>query len=403
MTTTLKAPGLAPYVDELVSWRRHLHQYPELSFEEHETVAYIEAQLRERLKHATYHRLTPTSLVVVLDTGREGPKLGLRADIDALAVQEDQPNLPFASKIPGRMHACGHDGHTATIMAVCAWADDHFDSLTGEIQAIFQHAEEIPPGGAREMIATGYFTGFDFIYGFHYFATMPTGVIDIKDGPASSNSDLFRITLTGLGGHASMPADTIDPVVAAGQLVGQLQTVVSRRVAAGVPAVVSTTWLEAGTDAALNVIPGVARLGGSVRTQDDDTRALVERSMREFLAGLEAANPGLTAELDYLIGYDGVWNDPARTQIVRELAQARWGEGVIEQPAILGGEDFSAFSRVAPATYVFVGSALPQGSDERFTTGSHHSAGFGLDENSFEIGLQLALDVVTNGPRLAAG
>ncbi|MDO5697802.1 MAG: amidohydrolase [Dermatophilus congolensis] len=402
MTTAPSDPsvidgGLTCYVDELVAWRRHLHQYPELSFAEHETVAYIEAQLRRRLAHATFRNLTPTSLVVTLDTGRPGPKLGLRADIDALPVQEDQPNLDFASTVPGRMHACGHDAHTATVMAAIAWADDHLDSLTGEIHAIFQHAEELPPGGAKEMVETGYFTGFDFIYGFHYFSTLPTGTVDIKDGPASSNSDLFTITLTGLGGHASMPAATIDPVVAAAALVTQLQTIVSRRVDAGVPVVVSTTYLAAGTDEALNVIPGVAKVGGSVRTQSEESRELVQRSMREFLAGLEASNPGMKAELDYLVGYDGVWNDPVRTQRVRELAQARWGERVVAEPAMLGGEDFSAFSRVAPATYVFVGS----GSEGKpYTTASHHSSGFGLDEDSFPIGLALAVDVIINGPAI---
>ena len=285
-----------PYLDQLVAWRRHLHQHPELSFEEHETAAYIAAELAGRLRHARFERLTPTSLVVVLETGRPGPKIGLRADIDGLAVQEDRPDLPFASVEPGRMHACGHDGHAATVMAACAWIDDHLDELTGEIHAVFQHAEETPPGGAREMVATGYFEGFDFIYGFHYFATVPTGTIDVKDGPASANSDLFRITVTGRGGHASMPADTLDPVVAAAQLVGQLQTVVSRRVAAGVPTVVSTTWLEAGTFVARNVIPGSARLGGSVRTTDQETRDLVQRSMREFLAGLEGPRDGTDAD-----------------------------------------------------------------------------------------------------------
>jgi amidohydrolase len=388
-----------PYLDRLVTWRRHLHQYPELSFEEHGTAAYIAAELAGRLRHARFERLTPTSLVVVFATGRPGPKLGLRADIDGLAVQEDRPDLPFASVEPGRMHACGHDGHAATVMAACAWIDDHLEDLTGEIHAIFQHAEETPPGGAREMVATGYFEGFDFIYGFHYFATIPTGTIDVKDGPASANSDLFRITVTGRGGHASMPADTLDPVVAAAQLVGQLQTVVSRRVAAGVPTVVSTTWLEAGTLVARNVIPGSSRLGGSVRTTDQATRDLVQRSMREFLAGLEAANPGMTAELDYLVGYDRVWNDPARTAIVRELAQARWADQVVSLPPMLGGEDFAAFSQVAPACYVFIGA----GSEVKGFTSPHHSPTFGIDEDAFPIGLQLVIDVVRNGPRLAAG
>ncbi|MGM0385269.1 MAG: M20/M25/M40 family metallo-hydrolase, partial [Actinomycetota bacterium] len=168
---------------------------------------------------------------------------------------------------------------------------------------------------------------------------------------------------------------------------------------AGVPTVVSTTWLDAGTPVALNVIPQRARLGGSVRTTDQGTRNLVQRSMREFLAGLEAANPGMTAELDYLVGYDRVWNDPARTAIVRELARARWGDDVIVLPPMLGGEDFAAFSQVAPATYVFIGAA----SETKGFTSPHHSSTFGLDEDAFPIGLQLAIDVVRNGPRLAAG
>ncbi|MGM0386735.1 MAG: M20 metallopeptidase family protein, partial [Actinomycetota bacterium] len=213
---------ISRYLDQLVAWRRHLHQHPELSFQEHETVAYIAAELAGRLSHARFERLTPTSLVVVFKTGRPGPKLGLRADIDALAVQEDRPDLPFESLTPGRMHACGHDGHAATVMAACTWIDDHLEELTGEIHAIFQHAEETPPGGAREMVATGYFEGFDFIHGFHYFTTIPTGQVDIKDGPASANSDLFRITIHGRGGHASTPAVTLDPVVATAQLVNQL-------------------------------------------------------------------------------------------------------------------------------------------------------------------------------------
>lgn len=389
-----------PYLDQLVVWRRHLHRHPELSFAEHRTVAYIEAELSNRLRRvARMERLTPTSLVVVFETGRPGPKLGLRADIDGLAIQEDRPDLAFASVEPGRMHGCGHDGHSAVVMSACRWVDDHLDDLTGEVHAIFQHAEETPPGGAREMVATGYFDDFDFIFGFHFWATVPTGKVDIKDGAASANSDLFEIALHGRGGHSSTPEDTIDPVVAAAQLVGQLQTIVARRVAARTPAVVSTTWLEAGRQVALNVVPPDARLGGSVRTTDPSTRELVQRSMKEFLAGLEAANPGLAAKLDYLVGYDMVWNDPPRTAVVRELARTRWADDVVELPPMLGGEDFAAFAQVAPACYVFIGA----GSQDKGFISGHHSPTFGLDEDAFPIALQLVVDVVRNGPRLAAG
>ncbi len=385
------------YLDQLIDWRRHLHQYPELSFEEHETVAYIEAELRNRLQHASrYEKLTPTSLVVVFETGRPGPKLGLRADIDALGLQEDRPDLEFASKVPGKMHGCGHDAHTAVMMSAAAWVDDHLEELTGEVHVIFQHAEETPPGGAKEMVDTGYFTGFDFIYGFHFWATLPTGQIDIKDGPASANSDLFEITITGRGGHASTPEVTIDPVTAAAGLVSHIQTIVARRVVPRSPAVVSTTYLEAGKQVALNVIPATSRLGGSIRTTDDETRAVVRSSLENFVAGLEAANPGLTAELDYLVGYDAVLNDPACTAVVRELAAPIWGEGaIIEEPAMLGGEDFAAFSRVAKACYVFIGAG-----NQQFDS-SHHSPTFGLDEASFGPALELAVAVVRNGTRFA--
>lgn len=389
----------ANYLDQLVGWRRHLHQYPEISFEEHETVAYIRSELASRLVNASYEQLTPTSLVVILDTGRPGPRIGMRADIDGLAIQEDRPDLSFASKVPNRMHGCGHDGHTAVLMAALAWADDHLAELTGQIVGIFQHAEETPPGGAKQMVATGYFNDFDFIYGFHFWATLPTGQIDIKQGTASANSDLFEITINGQGGHASTPEVTIDPVIAATQLIGQLQTIVSRRISARAQAVISTTWLEAGQQVALNVIPPRARLGGSVRTTEAETRELVQRSMRELLVGLEAAHPGLQCDLDYLVGYDMVWNDPARTAIVRELARERWGDGVVELPPMLGGEDFAAFSHLVPSCYVFIGAENPA----KGFVGSHHQPTFGIDEDSFPIAFELAVDVLRNGPRLAAG
>lgn len=390
--------GIASYLDQLVAWRRHLHKYPELSFEEHATVGYIESELTARLRHARFQRLTPTSLVVVLDTGRPGPKLGLRADIDGLAIQEDRPDLDFTSVVPGKMHGCGHDGHTAVIMAACCWVDDHLDELSGQVVGVFQHAEETPPGGARDLVATGYFNDFDFIFGFHFWGALPTGQLDIKDGAASANSDLFEITITGRGGHASTPEMTIDPVVAAAGLVGQIQTIVARRIEARTPAVVSTTWLKAGSRVALNVIPPSARLGGSVRTTDQDTRELVRDAMTRFLLGLEASHPGLTAELDYLVGYDMVWNDPPRTAIVRDLARSRWGDAVTSLPPMLGGEDFAAFSQVAPACYVFIGAA----NEQKGFVGSHHQPTFGIDEDAFPIALQLVVDVVRNGPRLSA-
>lgn len=385
-----------PYLDDLITWRRHLHQYPEASFEEHETVAYLREVLTQRAPSASLENLTETSLVAVFDTGRPGPKVGLRTDIDGLVMQEDRPDLDFASKNPNRMHGCGHDGHMAVVLSAMAWIEDHLDELDGIIVGIFQHAEETPPGGAKEMVATGYFNDFDYIYGFHLWSTLPTGTIDIKDGPASANSDLWEVTLKGKGAHASTPEDSVDAVLAATTLAQQLLQIPARRVNGLEPAVVSTTWLEAGSHSALNVYPPVAKIGGVVRTHSAETREVAVNSFKEILAGLEAANPGLTCELDYLVGYDMTWNNPGCTQVVRELAEDRFPGKIIAEPAMLGGEDFSAFSLVAPATYVFVGAGNPE---KGFDAG-HHNPRFGIDEDSLEIALQLAIDVIRNRGRI---
>lgn len=282
---------LQPYLEQLLTWRRHLHQWPEASFEEHETVAYIRDELTRRVPTAKLENLTPTSLVAVLDTGRPGPKVGVRADIDGLAMTENRPDLEFASKVPGRMHGCGHDGHTATVMSALAWAADHLDELNGTIVAIFQHAEETPPGGAKEMVATGYFDDFDYIFGFHYWATLPTGTVDVKDGPASANSDLWEVHLQGKGAHASLPELSVDAVLAATTLVQQLLQIPARRVGGLDPGVVTATWLEAGRQQALNVIPPEASVGGVVRTHSDEVREQVMAAFKDICAGLEAANP----------------------------------------------------------------------------------------------------------------
>lgn len=387
-----------PYLEQLLTWRRHLHQWPEASFEEHETVAYIRDELTRQVPGTKLENLTPTSLVAVLETGRPGPKVGVRADIDGLAMTEDRPDLEFASKVPGRMHGCGHDGHIATVMSALAWAHDHLDELSGTIVAIFQHAEETPPGGAKEMVATGYFDDFDYIFGFHYWATLPTGTVDVKDGPASANSDLWQVHLRGKGAHASLPELSVDAVLAATTLVQQLLQIPARRIGGLDPAVVTATWLDAGRQQALNVIPPEASVGGVVRTHSDEVREQVKAAFKDICAGLEAANPGLTCELDYLVGYDMTWNAPAPTQIVRDLATKRWPDKVVADPPMLGGEDFAAFSRTAPSTYVFVGA----GNADKGFDSSHHSPTFGLDEDAFPTALQLVVDILRNAEALAA-
>lgn len=378
------------YLNQLIAWRRHLHQHPELSFQEVETSRYIAAEMGKLKNVAAIERLTPTSVVVVFKTGRPGTKLGLRADIDALPIQEERDELPFKSQNDGVMHACGHDGHTAVLMAACQYIDDHIDEFSGEIHAIFQHAEEQPPGGAAEMVATGYFDDFDYIYGHHLFSTSETGILDIKDGAASANTDIYRITIHGKGGHAAMPEQSIDPVVIGAQFVTLLQSIVARRISPHDSMVISNTMFRAGS--APNVIPDSAELTGSVRTTSEAQRQFAHESIEKLIASLcEAAGARYT--LNYQTGYSVTWNAPEKTAIVREIARARHGDRVVSLPAMLGGEDFSAFARCAPATYIFIGSGS-NGNDY-----PHHHPKFGLDENSFAIALQMMIDVAKNSDR----
>lgn len=378
------------YLQKLVEWRRHLHQYPELSFEEVETSRFIAEEMGKLKNVSAIERLTPTSVVAVFKTGRPGAKIGLRADIDALPIQEERDDLPFKSVHDGVMHACGHDGHTAILMAACLYIDDHIEKFNGEIHAIFQHAEERLPGGAQEMVATGYFNGFDFIYGQHLFSTSETGIVDIKDGFASANTDAYNLTIHGKGGHAAMPDQTVDPIVIAAQFITLLQSIVARRVSPHDSMVISNTMIHGGT--AQNIIPDDVKLTGSVRTTSEEYRQFAKNAIENLVKGLcDAA--GATYTMDYEIGYSVTWNDPEKTAIVRELARKRYGDKVVSLPGMMGGEDFSAFSQIAPATYAFVGSANDA---NRYP---HHHPKFGLDEECFAIGLQMMIDVVENGER----
>lgn len=379
------------YFDLAVQWRQHLHQYPELSFQEYETSRFILETLQKQLKNAQFQQLTPTSVLVSFKTGRDGAKIGLRADIDALPIQEERTELAFCSKRDGVMHACGHDGHTAILMAVCVWIDEHFSDLTGEIHAIFQHAEEKLPGGAQELVKTGFFNDFDFIYGQHLMSMAKTGILDIKDGACSANTDAYNITIFGKGGHAAMPEKSIDPIVIGAQFVTLLQTIVARRVNPHDSMVISNTVFQAGS--AQNIIPDTAKLTGSVRTTSEAYRQFARKAIEDLIKNL-CETYGARYELHYEIGYSVTWNHPEKTAIVRELAQKRYGETqVVAYPAMMGGEDFSAFAQASPATFAIIGSANA-GNDY-----PHHHPKFGLDEESFHIGIQMMVDVVLNGKR----
>lgn len=378
---------LSALQEEMQVNRRWLHRHPELSFQEFETSQYIYDQMTQ-LEGVEVTRPTKTSVLVKIVGAKPGKKIGLRADIDALPIQEERPDLAFQSEVPNVMHACGHDGHTAILLAAMKFLSQHRDELSGEIYGIFQHAEELPPGGAREMVATGLFDDFDFFYGHHLFSTIPLGQIDIKAGPNTSNSDLYEIKIQGRGGHAAQPENSIDPVLIATTIVQQFQTIVSRISSPFDPIVISNTVIQAGNPAALNIIPDSAYLAGSVRSLTEASRQLIEKHMNRIIEGICAAYD-VTYTFDYQRGYDSVLNDEATTATVREIAEGLFPDKITSLEASLGGEDFSAFSRVAPSTYIWIGAGNP---DKGFDYPHHHPK-FGIDEESFLIGLKMFVAV----------
>ena len=273
-------------------------------------------------------------------------------------------------------------------MAAMKFLANHTDDLSGEIYGIFQHAEELPPGGAQEMVATGLFDDFDFFYGHRLFSTLPLGTIDIKPGPNSSNSDLYEIKIQGRGGHAAQPENSIDPVIVGSAIIQQLQTIVSRISSPFDPIVISNTVFQAGNAAAMNVIPDSSYLAGSVRTLTDEARQLVQNHMSSIIKGIcDAYNVSYT--FDFKLGYDSVMNDEAKTAGVREIAESLFPNKVTSLSASLGGEDFSAFSRVAPSTYIWIGA----GNSEKGYDYPHHHPKFAIDEESFLIGLKMFVAV----------
>lgn len=384
--------ALAAYQPTLIEYRRHLHAHPELSFQEFETSQYIVDQM-SKLKHAEIIRPVGTSVLVKFVAHKAGPKIGLRADIDALSITEERDELAFKSKNDGVMHACGHDAHTSMLMAACHYFDDHFDELTGEVWAIFQHAEELLPGGAQELVKTGLFNELDFIYGQHIWSGLPVGTLDIKDGPASSNTDAYMIKIQGKGGHASQPDQSIDPIVIGSILVQKFQTIVSRMIAPQEAGVISNTYFESGKKSAINVIPDVCYLGGSVRSSSEEMRQLFHKTIVKMTEST-CEDYGTTCEIQYDFGYGVTYNNPDKTAFVRAIAHEVKDAKVIAEKCMLGGEDFSAFAAIVPSTFVFVGGGNPELNYDY----PHHHPKFGLDEDGFLYGLQLLVNVVTQYP-----
>ncbi|EYB66552.1 peptidase M20D, amidohydrolase [Deinococcus phoenicis] len=368
--------------DQLVAWRRHLHMHPEVGFEEHETAAYIEAELR-RMLGLTVTRPTATSVLAVLKGGKPGRTVLLRADIDALPIQEEN-TFEFRSQRAGVMHACGHDGHTAILLGVARLLSEHPEEVPGEVRMIFQHAEEIGPGGAEELVmATDLMQGVDVVTGLHLNSQLPAGLVVVKPGAFMAAPDTLSLTIKGKGGHGAHPEQAVDPIAVGAQVVTNLQHVVSRHVAALDALVVSITTFQSGTTH--NVIPDTAVLQGTVRTFDPELRQRAPGLIERVVKGVCEAH-GATYDLKYEFGYRPVINTDWVAAQLKEIALETVGEEHYQdaQPT-MGGEDFSAYLEKAPGAYFNVGS----GSDPADSRWPHHHPRFTLDEASLETGARM--------------
>lgn len=371
--------GLA---EQLVAWRRHLHRHPELSFREENTSRFVEETLRGFGGGFEIDRPTPTSVVARLIGAKPGRTLALRADMDALPIQEET-GLEFASGTPGVMHACGHDGHTAMLLAAARLLAARRDKLHGEIRFLFQHAEELPPGGAVELVEAGVMDGVDWVFGEHLAAQLPVGQIGIAYGDMAASPDNFTIVIKGYGGHAGFPHRAVDTIAVGAQIVANAQHIVSRYTNPLDRLVVSVTQFTAG--ASHNVIPDTAVLKGSVRSFGEQVRADAREQLLRIVQGITAAH-GAEFEFDYVLGYAPVVNDEELTRLIEEAAVELVGrDDVVRTPPGMSGEDFSAYQQKAPGTFVNIGA----GNAGKGIVYPHHHPKFAIDEDALATGVRL--------------
>ena len=375
------APATQRWLPQIVALRREIHQHPELAFEETETAKRVEAFLGELgLRARTGYG--KTGIVALLEGARPGPTIAIRADMDALPIEEKNA-LPFASKVAGKMHACGHDAHTAIAAGVAAVLADMRKDLAGRVMFIFQPAEETLTGAAA-MLADGALDEVkpDAILGFHNWPQLPTGSVGWHPDAVMASSDGFDVTLRGAGGHGAHPHLAVDSIVGAAQFINQVQTVVSREVAPIDSAVITIGSIKGGT--ARNIIAPFVELSASVRTLDAATSEKVQAAVRRILDGLKAG-----MRLDYDLRWTKLVpvlrNDKATMQTVLEVARRTLGEGkVIEMPSpSMGSEDFAWFAERIPSAHLRIGSKI-DGHDTAI-----HRADYQLNEDVLPLATDL--------------
>ncbi|MDM5328367.1 M20 family metallopeptidase [Neobacillus sp. CF12] len=368
---------LEDYYEEMVSIRRFMHQHPELSFQEYNTSQFIK-NYYEKLGIDVKDNVGGNGVVAKINGKKPGKTVALRADFDALPIQ-DEKEVPYKSLVPGVMHACGHDGHTATLLVLAKALNELKEELEGNYVFIHQHAEEYAPGGAISMIKDGCLDGVDVIFGTHLWASEPTGTIQYRTGPIMAAADRFEIDIQGKGGHGAQPHKTKDAIVTASQLVVNLQQIVSRKVNPVESAVVTVGSFVA--ENAFNVIADKAKLIGTVRTFNDDVRQFIEDEMERIIQGTCHLSDSTFTFL-YERGYPAVVNHEKETEFLIGAAKEVPEVLTIEESELqMGGEDFAYYLKEIPGTFFFTG-AKPQDADPGYP---HHHPKFDINEDSMLI------------------
>ena len=398
---------------QVTAWRRDIHQHPELSNRETRTSALVAAQLK-KLGLEVHTGIAHTGVVATLKGGKPGPRLAIRADMDALPVTEDV-DVPFASKAKGEyrgkqvgmMHACGHDAHTAMLLGLATVLAGMKKDLPGQVMFVFQPAEEgAPPceqGGASLMLKDGVFRDFkpDAMFGMHVVSSLNVGTVGVRPGPAMAGSDWFKMVVHGKQTHGAMPWNGVDPIVTSSEIIGAAQTIVSRKLNIGdYPAVLSFGIIEGG--ARYNIVPDQVEMQGTLRTFDAGMRQQAIDNLKGIAEHVAAAN-GATVETQIPVGDSNpvLINNPALTARVRDsIGKAIGSEHVIEAKPWMASEDFAYFANEVPSVYFWVGST-PAGQDA-LKAPANHSPKFFMDEGALKIGmesmLQATLDYL-NAPR----
>lgn len=372
----------------IINWRRHMHQNPELSFQEVKTAQYIKEKLVE-FGVEVKTGIGGYGLTGILKGNQPGKTIALRADFDALPIH-DEKVVPYKSNNPGVMHACGHDGHTAALLGTVAALSPFRDQLKGTIIFIFQPAEEYPPGGAKAMVEEGVLEQVDFIFGAHLDSQTSIGKVAVGEGYQMAAVDKFTIHIQGKGGHGARPQDAIDSIVIGSDIVNALQKIVSRSVNPLKSAVVTVGKFQSGS--AFNVIADKATLEGTVRTFDKDVRTEIENKIYSIVDGVTTAF-GASYSIEYINGYPALYNHPTETQLVKKLLTEQFNEdSIINMRPSMGAEDFAYFLLEKPGTYFRVGAQ----NDDEATHWPHHHPKFDFDERALLIIAKSYIKIVSH-------